>query len=638
VALAGVAAVAVLAVAGRHSPARTALGEKSALTLAEKSFESRGGAKAVGLAETHLHQSSSLIQELPSMHVDLEPDAAPTPRKSTIEQTADSAATKLVDQAFARAMADAEGKPVTPVIPVVPVFAASWEPTLPSAKKTKAAKRLEIKATKGALTSDDWSSLFAQADTAVQQLAAEAKPPVPVSALKKAAVSTLAAAYAAPKLAAVAPKTAVRRVHRSDWLKALNRPMFLGNVESDQTVEQPVNAKWKKALRRQMSLKGSNVAQVLATQVHHVESRRVSNQPVHMKKAEVEPKKTAAVQHTTAEIVEDMQHMAATVPVQKKQVTGEAILQDWMQALGLGAAQNSGPAGLKLGVSTKKPQQGLAHAQQHLASQAPQQVQTIDKQATAAEKAEARPVFAAHWEPKPKAQVAVKPPKAKTGILAEWFAALHHKPETMFQNFVDGGDGRRTDGRPTAEAIMRKEKQPHMEPASVSKKQLLQRALTKMPYKHQQLAARGAWAKALGSKVMRLVRDKNKPKATSNMWGDVLVHVDRQIVADGALIPTVSSSVSARQQVAAKSGDKGEWMKALNRHPSQFKAPRSSMLAAVPHAEHYSTAIMREALEEGETPKAVALELATRGQIRDPFNDEKIPIQQTAFQRTLWSN
>merc|ERR1712195_421963 len=49
------------------------------------------------------------------------------------------------------------------------------------------------------------------------------------------------------------------------------------------------------------------------------------------------------------------------------------------------------------------------------------------------------------------------------------------------------------------------------------------------------------------------------------------------------------------------------------------------MLAAVPHAQHYSTAIMREALEQGETPKAVALELATRGQIRDPFNDEKIP-------------
>jgi len=74
--------------------------------------------------------------------------------------------------------ADAEGNQTQPVKPVVPVFAASWEPATPSTKMAKAARRLQAKAANGAKPVDDWSGLFAQADTAVQQLVAEAKLPV----------------------------------------------------------------------------------------------------------------------------------------------------------------------------------------------------------------------------------------------------------------------------------------------------------------------------------------------------------------------------------------------------------------------------------------------------------------------------
>ncbi len=124
------------------------------------------------------------------------------------------------------------------------------------------------------------------------------------------------------------------------------------------------------------------------------------------------------------------------------------------------------------------------------------------------------------------------------------------------------------------------------------------------------------------------------------MWGDVLVHVDTPMVPDAALVPdgvTPSRIVAA---AAPKAGDKGDWMKALH-HASQFKVAqvgRASMLASAPQRkERYSKAIMRQALEDGESPRAAALEHATSGVIRDPFDDKAVPAEQAAF-RTLWNN
>jgi len=109
--LAGIAAV--LVEWPGHSPAPTALGEQTALALAEASFESPRGPRAAELAEAHHRQSAARLQELSSMHAlgkinfhpdqDAVPTAIPVSQQS-IEQAADKAATKLVDQAFARAM------------------------------------------------------------------------------------------------------------------------------------------------------------------------------------------------------------------------------------------------------------------------------------------------------------------------------------------------------------------------------------------------------------------------------------------------------------------------------------------------------------------------------------------------------
>jgi len=111
--LAGIAAV--LVEWPGHSPVPTALGEQTALALAEASFESPRGPRAAELAEAHHRQSAARLQELSSVHTleknnfqldqDAVPTAIPVSQQSTaIEQAADKAATKLVDQAFARAM------------------------------------------------------------------------------------------------------------------------------------------------------------------------------------------------------------------------------------------------------------------------------------------------------------------------------------------------------------------------------------------------------------------------------------------------------------------------------------------------------------------------------------------------------
>ena len=535
--------------------------------------------------------------------------------------------------------ADAEGNQTQPVKPVVPVFAASWEPATPSTKMAKAARRLQAKAANGAKPVDDWSGLFAQADTAVQQLVAEAKLPVhahvhakkvdplqnwlksawsaappqaPVSSLAAAPKSTLAAA---PKQIHILPPVAVRRSH---WLKALNRPMSIGDSEQEQTVAQPVvNAEWQKALSWKTSLRG-NGATVLP-----VLKRDVERAKMYANKAAGEPatRSTAAAaekRQTTA-----AQHTAAAVQVQEMPITGEALVQDWMQALGLDVAPSSAPAALKSAVSSKKEDTGHVSLQKEPVESPAQRL-----------------VFSAHWELKPKVQVAMHVAKANTGILAKWFSALHRKPESMFQIFADGGDGsRRAEANSMHKQNLLTE---HMQP-TIAEQHLLQRVVFTPLSTQQQLTAKGAWAKALGSNNQKqVVQRQDRPQVGSTMWGDVLVHMHTPLVPDAALLPTVSTSISPRmsQQVAAKVGERGQWIKALNResHTLQVKASRSSMLAATPDSERYSTAIMREALEEGESAKAAALEHATRGVIRNPFNDKTVPIGQTLGQHSLWNN
>jgi len=674
VALAGLAALAALAVVGR-APGPAALSESTALAMAEADFAPAAGARAAGLAEAHRRRSAALLEQLPDLNINFAaPSKSPSPPRAakapaapqTVDKAAEGAATKLVDEAFARAMADAAGKPVRPVKAPVPVFAATWEPKPPAAKKVQAAKHLEAKAAQLAKGPGDF---FKEADKDVQQLAAEAKLPSTVAAPHPAAPKAAAAVSAlasAPAVGAKAPDAAAHPVYwmqalglddddtapagpgglklgaadakahaargappaggdRSEWLKALNRGMSATGGNAAQDAKRPTgDAQWKKALTRPMSV-AQGAPQALATKKpeagHAKATEHAAPRP--------EPARKAPVQ-----------------PVLAKPVTGEALLSDWMQALGLGPSQNEGLGGLKLAAAPKP--EPLAAKKQEKAAAKP-----ASNHAKAAEGPVHRPVFAAHWEPAPKAAAPaavtrkVHAQAAKTGVLAEWFAALHRKPESMFQSFADGGDGRRT-----AEAIMHTEKRapvrsavPQQEHEQLRAQKA--RAVTRVASNQQQLAAKGAWAKALGGDAAPAARPVAQPQVGTDMWGDVLVHVNKPMVPDAALVPDgvtpsriVAAAAPAPLEAAAKVGDKGDWMKALH-HGSQFKvaqAGRASMLASAPqHIEGYSTAIMRQALEEGESPRAVALEHATSGVIRDPFGDKAVPAEQAAF-RTLWNN
>ena len=720
VALAGLAALAVLAIVGR-APGPAALSESIALAMAEADFAPRAGVRAAGLAEAHRRRSAALMEQMPDMNIDfgspLPPPAAKAPAAQTVgkavDKAADAAATKLVDEAFARAMADAAGKPPKPV---VPIFAATWEPKPALAKKMHAVKRLENKAARLAQGPAD---VFKEADEDVQQLAAEAKLPVNVAAPKPAApkpaaaVSALSPADELPEWAhrgaptAVAPETAARpaywmqelgfddddkaptgpggpkgvmadvnahaaRGDRSEWLKALNNPGMSApgfNVEQDE--KRPKAAEqWQKALTRPMSV-AKSAPQALAAKMPETGHAQVTQQAVH-KQGEAEPAHKKPVQALKA---------APATVVQTKPVTGEALLSDWMQALGLGPSPNAGPAGLKLAATPQAKSRAPKPTAQHSAKAAAGPVR--------------RPVLAARVEPALEATAPVLTGTRKVDALAEehlvhstdlsdtgalhtpgetaiagasyaaslpihavhegqetireWFAALHRQPASVFKSFTDGGDESRSSLQPapsTVPSLVRADTQPvHSAELQQGRKpepeMQKHSAAMKVASKQQQLAAKGAWAKALGGNVEPAAPPAVEPQVGTDMWGDVLVRVHRPMVPDAALVPDsvmpsrLVASSPAAPEAAGKAGDKGNWLTALHR-TAQFEVAqtgRDSMLAAAPDLE----ARMRQALQERDSPRAVALEHATGDDEVDPFGDEAVPADQAAF-RTLWSN
>ena len=717
VALAGLAALAVLAIVGR-APGPAVLSESIALAMAEADFAPRAGVRAAGLAEAHRRRSAALMEQMPDMNIDfgspLPPPAAKAPAAQTVgkavDKAADAAATKLVDEAFARAMADAAGKPPKTV---VPIFAATWEPKPALAKKMHAVKRLENKA---ARLAQGPANVFKEADKDVQQLAAEAKLPVNVAAPKPAApkpavaVSALSPADELPEWAhrgaptAVAPETAARpaywmqelgfddddkaptgpggpkgvmadvnahaaRGDRSEWLKALNNPGMSApgfNVEQDE--KRPKAAEqWQKALTRPMSV-AKSAPQALAAKMPETGHAQVTQQAVH-KQGEAEPAHKKPVQALKA---------APATVVQTKPVTGEALLSDWMQALGLGPSPNAGPAGLKLAATPQAKSRAPKPTAQHSAKAAAGPVR--------------RPVLAARVEPALEDTAPVLTGTRKVDALAEehlvhstdlsdtgalhtpgetaiagasyaaslpihavqegqetireWFAALHRQPASVFKSFTDGSRSSLQPARSTSPSLVHADTQPvhSAEPQQGRKPEPEMQehsAAMKVASKQQQLAAKGAWAKALGGNVQPAAPPVVEPQVGTDMWGDVLVRVHRPMVPDAALVPdgvTPSRLVAvspAPLEAAGKAGEKGDWLTALHR-TAQFEVAqtgRDSMLAAAPASE----ARMRQALEERDSRRAVALEHATGDDKVDPFGDEAVPADQAAF-RTLWNN
>jgi len=729
VALAGLAALAVLAIVGR-APGPTALSESIALAMAEADFAPRAGVRAEGLAEEHSRRSAALMQQMTDMNIDFgAPPAAKAPAAQTVgkavDKAADAAATKLVDEAFARAMADAAGKPVQPPKPagVLPIFAATWEPKPAAAKKMQAVKRLENKAARLAQGPAD---VFKEADKDVQQLAAEAKMPVKVAAPKPAAprplaatVSALSSADELPEWAhrgaptAEAPETAAHPAYwmqelgfddddkastgpggpkgvmadvkahaarwgdRSEWLKALNNPGMSApgfNVEQDEK-RPTAGEQWQKALTRPMS-GAKSAPQKLAAKEPETGHAQVTQQAVN-EQGEAEPARKKPVQALNA---------APATGVQTKPVTGEALLSDWMQALGLGPSPKAGPAGLKRAATP----QAKSRAPKPTDAAEPAQ-----HRAKAAAGPMRRPILAARMEPAPKAAAPVLPGKRKVDALAEkhlvhssdlsdtgalhtpgetaiagasyaaslpihavhegqetireWFAALHRQPASVFKSFTDGGDESRSSLQPapsTVPSLVRADTQPvHSAELQQGRKpepeMQKHSAAMKVASKQQQLAAKGAWAKALGGNVEPAAPPAVEPQVGTDMWGDVLVRVHRPMVPDAALVPDsvmpsrLVASSPAAPEAAGKAGDKGNWLTALHR-TAQFEVAqtgRDSMLAAAPDLE----ARMRQALQERDSPRAVALEHATGDDEVDPFGDEAVPADQAAF-RTLWSN
>ena len=736
VALAGLAVLAVQAIVGR-APGPAALSESTALAMAEADFAPRAGVRAAGLAEAHRRRSAALMEQMPDMKIDfgapLPPPAAKAPAAQTVgkavDKAADAAATKLVDEAFARAMADAAGKPVQPPKPavVVPIFAATWEPKPAAAKKMHAVKRLENKVARLAQGPADF---FKEADKDVQQLASEAKLPVNVAAPTPAApkpapaVSALSPADELPEWAhrgaptAVAQETAshpaywmqelgfddddkaptgpggpkgvmadvkahsTRGGDRSQWLQALNNPGMSApgfNVEQDEK-RLKAGEQWQKALTRPTSV-AKSAPQALAAKKPETGHAQVTQQAVH-EQGEAEPARKKPVQALTA---------APITVVHTKPVTGEALLSDWMQALGLGPSPTSGPAGLKLAATP----QAKSRAPKPTAVAKPAQ-----HSAKAAAGLVRRPVLAARVEPALKAAAPALPGTRKVDALAEehlvhspeehlvhspdlsdtgalhtpgqtvvagavyaaslpihtveegqktmreWFAALDRQPSSVFKSFLDGSRSSLQPAQSTSPSLVLADKQPvhSAEPQEGRKPEPdMQKhsAAMKVASKQQQLAANGAWAKALGSNVQPAAPPAAEPQVGTDMWGDVLVRVHRPMVPDAALVPdgvTPSRLVAvspAAPEAAGKAGDKGKWLTALHR-TAQFEVAqtgRDSMLAAAPASE----ARMRQALEERDSPRAAALEHATGDDKVDPFDDEAVPADQAAF-RTLWNN
>ena len=153
-ALMSLAAVVVVTIADRNKPGLTSLDEATALALAESSFVPRAGANDAERADARSRRSAALLQQLSdkSIHMGVSQATKAPTSQLAMESAADSAATKLVDEAFSRAMADAQGSPakqVKPIMPVMPVFPANWEPKVPTVRKAEAAKRLQAKADQG---------------------------------------------------------------------------------------------------------------------------------------------------------------------------------------------------------------------------------------------------------------------------------------------------------------------------------------------------------------------------------------------------------------------------------------------------------------------------------------------------------
>lgn len=298
-----------------------------------------------------------------------------------------------------------------------------------------------------------------------------------------------------------------------------------------------------------------------------------------------------------------MKKTATSVPVQQKPVTGEAILQDWMKALGLSALQSHESRLAPL--HNQHDQQGLAQKQVHgeAAKKAPEQpLSTVSQPMHVVER---KPISAP-------GQVSTKV-KAK-GELSSWMSALHRQPDSVFgaSVFAEGGD---------------------QQAASVKTESTSEEAAHAAPKtaKHQQLVAKGAKATSHEAKVAK------KPAGGPDMWGDVLVHMKTPLVPDEEMMPSGVARSSPGASSAKK--DSAAWMKALHR-PSEFKgAVSGEMLARKPPSEHYSKAIMQEAIAEGETPKAVLMAREMKGSMTalEPFSDEQVPAQ-AAADRTLWGN
>jgi hypothetical protein len=254
------------------------------------------------------------------------------------------------------------------------------------------------------------------------------------------------------------------------------------------------------------------------------------------------------------------------------------------------------------------------------------------------------------------------------GVLAEWFAALHRKPAKVLA-FSDGGDGQRTPGEAlpnarlsTAQTALAGLGKPLQEEEEEEQQQ-------------QQLVAKGAWAKALGvsfgageaSPAPKSQKSAAKPKIDKDsLWGDVLVRVGTPVMPGASRMPAVAgdsgvplfdvfasdggsklSRMLSAPRAAGKAGDKGKWENALQR-PSAFKAQGAKQeLVGLDHplaskaGERFSTALMRDAVKEGKSPRVVALETAMRrnsvAPFVDPFSDESVPFQDASF-RTLWNN
>jgi hypothetical protein len=282
--------------------------------------------------------------------------------------------------------------------------------------------------------------------------------------------------------------------------------------------------------------------------------------------------------------------------------------------------------------------------------------------------ARAAPVHAAAAVGKLQHAAQTEDASRRGGVLAEWFAALHRKPAKVLA-FSDGGDGQRTPGEAlpnarlsTAQTALAGLGKPLQEEEEEEQQQ-------------QQLVAKGAWAKALGvsfgageaSPAPKSQKSAAKPKIDKDsLWGDVLVRVGTPVMPGASRMPAVAgdsgvplfdvfasdggsklSRMLSAPRAAGKAGDKGKWENALQR-PSAFKAQGAKQeLVGLDHplaskaGERFSTALMRDAVKEGKSPRVVALETAMRrnsvAPFVDPFSDESVPFQDASF-RTLWNN